>query len=135
LPIFDQILSLQISLVIKPSDLCELNDTVGRKGDQQRIGMFMVRIIINIKHERGCLLGMSFLSGVALPALSALSIKARKQKKTEPLCWRCLCQLGSGFRCGCNCGIADMRIYHKNFKGCKSTDMLEITQLLKGSSI
>ena len=41
----------------------------------------MIRIIINIKHERGCLLGMSFLSGVALPALSALSIKARKQKK------------------------------------------------------
>ncbi|MEJ2222682.1 MAG: hypothetical protein P8X80_17990 [Desulfobacterales bacterium] len=81
MPIFDQILSLQISLVIKPSDLCELNDTGGRKGDQQRIGMFMVRIIINIKHERGCLLGMSFLSGVALPALSALSIKARKQKK------------------------------------------------------
>jgi hypothetical protein len=62
LPIFDQIHSLQISLVIKPSDLCELNDTGGRKGDQQRIGIFMVMMIINIKHERGCLLGMSFLS-------------------------------------------------------------------------
>jgi hypothetical protein len=62
LPIFDQILSLQISLVFKPSDLCELNDIGGRKGNQQRIGIFMVMIIINIKHERGCLLGASFLS-------------------------------------------------------------------------
>jgi hypothetical protein len=44
LPIFDQILSLQISLVIKPSDLCELNDTGGRKGNQQRIMILMVRL-------------------------------------------------------------------------------------------
>jgi hypothetical protein len=97
LPIFDQILSLQISLVIKPSDLCELNDTGGGKGDQQRIKVFLVMIIINIKHERDCLLSMSFLLEVSLTALFAFSFETglytfdlqsfplRKQKKAEPL--------------------------------------------------
>jgi hypothetical protein len=46
LPIFDQIHSLQISLVIKPSDLCELDDIGGRKGNQQRIKVFILMIII-----------------------------------------------------------------------------------------
>jgi hypothetical protein len=97
LPIFDQILSLQISLVIKPSDLCELNGTGGRKGNQQRTKVLMVMKIINNKNKRGCLLSVSLFSEVSLTALFALSFKARKQKKQSHR-WRCPCQSGSGFR-------------------------------------
>jgi len=109
LPIFDQILSLQISLVIKPSDLCELNDTGGRKGNQQRTKVLMVMKIINNKNKRGCLLSVSLFSEVSLSALFALSFKAglytfdfqipplQKQKKQTNF-WRCLCQSESGFR-------------------------------------
>jgi len=76
LPIFDQILSLQISLVFKPSDLCELDDTGGRKGNQQRTKVLMVMKIINNKNKRGCLLSVSLFSEVSLSALFTLGIKA-----------------------------------------------------------
>jgi hypothetical protein len=84
LAIFDQILSLQISLVFNPSDFCELNDTEGRKGNQQRIKTFIVMIIINIKHERGCLLSVSLFSEVAHGAL-CVEFQGAKTKKAEPL--------------------------------------------------
>jgi hypothetical protein len=43
-----------------------LNDIGRGKGNQQRTKVFMVMIIINNKHEKGYLLSVSFLSGVAL---------------------------------------------------------------------
>jgi len=84
LPIFDQILSLQISLVFKPSDLCELDDTGGRKGNQQRTKVLMVMKIINNKNKRGCLLSVNLFSEVSLSALFALSIKAGFAASASP---------------------------------------------------
>jgi hypothetical protein len=55
-----------------------LNDTGGRKGDQQRIKVFIVMLNINIKHERGCLLSMSFLLEGIKAQIKGDSVKAGK---------------------------------------------------------
>ena len=66
-----------------------------------------------------------FLFSVPFPALFALSIKARKQKKAEPLLALPSSNRNQVLGGGCNWGIADMRIYHNFWEGFKSADMLE----------